>query len=681
MLKPPKLKLTPPRPYQDVIGGPENSWRPGVISLVDATRIPKGAVVQAKNCMQTQDGVWSTRWGSRNYGAAFTGPVTGTIEYTTTSGGVTTNSVMIMDNGKLKGSHDGGAWSTLSSHTFSTTNPTRFVMFENKVLIANGVDPFSYYDLTTATLVQFTGLSTPAAPTFSLSNLSSGTFPLYYQVTALSQVGETVGSSVTTVSVNVGRDNWYQNNTAITSSSPSVALSWTKITGAVGYNIYLSNGVSGVAYYLSSVGQPASGTTVSYTDYGIDAVNDFIQVPPSDTTTAPKFTWLALSVNRLWATGDPNNPNRIYWAGTGQYSQAFNAFLGGGWVDILPGSIMKPTCIQEFRDGKGDPLTTILLAEPSGYGATYHIDLQSDQIGTTTIIVPAVMKAVGTFGTLSPFGVVETNQNIYFHSGTGGFFSNGSVPTLFNILATNEISILVRPDVKQLFLQGLAGLCGIEYDRKIFWSVPYNSPENNRIFVYDLEKLNWNPYSFDFGVQQFIRYTDNSSVTHLLAVPIDGNYLIELNENFTNDNNVPFESLLQTGLIHVSPDHIQFAHTTYCYYEFGHPQGSINMIVSGTPHDLDLQQLEDITVPTGSTESDVGFGSYAFSQVPFSFVATVPTVTTNISVKERIRINQLLNNWEAQVTSQDSNSKWVLNQLIMLGQMIPVADPNAWITN
>lgn len=682
MLKPPKLKLTAPKPYQDVLGQGGSSWRPGVISLVDSTRIPKGAVVQAKNCMQTQDGVWSTRWGSRNYGAAFTGPVTGLIEYTTVSGGVSTNWVMIMDNGVLKASKDGGAWSTLTTaHTYSTANPTCFVMFENKILIANGVDDFSYYDLNTASLVQFTALTTPGTPSSSLANLSSGSFPLYYQVTALSQVGETVGSGVATVSVNLARDNWYQNNTSITTSSPAVTLSWTKVTNAVGYNIYLSDGVSGVAYYLSSVGQPASGTTVSFTDYGIDAVNDFIQVPASDTTTAPKFTWLALSNNRLWATGDPNNPNRIYWAATGQYSQAFNAFLGGGWVDILPGSIMKPTCIKEFRNGQGSPLTTVLLAEPSGYGATYHIDLQSDQIGTTTIVVPVVIKAVGTFGTLSPFGVVETNQNLYFHSGTGGFYSTGSVPTLFNILSTNEISILIRPDVKLLDIEGLSGLTGIEYDRKLFFSVPYNSPTNNRIMVYDLEKLNWNPYAFDFGVNQFVRYTDNNQVTHLLAVPLNGNYLLELNENFTNDNNVPFESLLQTGLVHVSQDHIQFAHITYCYYEFGHPQGNINMIISGTPHDLPLQQLEDVTVPTGSTESNVGFSSFAFSEVPFSYAAISPTITTDISVKERIRINQLLNNWEAQVTSQDSNDKWTLNQFVIVGQMVPVADPNPWITN
>lgn len=678
VLKPPKLKLTPPKEYQDTLGAGGNSYRPGVISLVDPTRIPKGAVVQAKNCMQTQDGVWSTRWGSKNYGAALEGPTTGLIEYTASG----QQWIMVMDNGKLKVSKDGGSWTTVASYTFSTAEPTCFVMFENKVLIANGVDDFSYYDLGLGSLVQFTALSTPGTLTPSLANLSSGSFPLYYQVTALSQVGETIGSPVATVPVNLSRDNWYQNNTSITSSSPSVTLTWSKITNAVGYNIYLSDGVSGVAYYLGSVGQPSTGSTVSFTDYGINAVNDFIQVPPSDTTSAPKFTWLALSDNRLWATGDPNNPNRIYWAGTGpQYNTAFNAFVGGGWVDILPGGVMRPIAIHEFRSGQGSPLTTILLSEPSGYGATYHIDLQSDQIGNTTIIVPAVIKAVGTFGTLSPFGVVETNQNLYFHSGTGGFFSTGSQATLFNILATNETSILVRPDIKELFLQGLPGICGIEYDRKIFWSVPFANPTNNRIMVYDLEKLNWNPYAFDFGVKQFIRYTDNSSITHLIAIPMSGDYLLELNENFTNDNNKAFQSVLQTGLIHVTPDHFGWAHLEYAYIEMLHPQGDINFLVSVTPHDAPLQQIIDLNTLTGGTESNTGFSSYAFSQVPFSFTDVAPVLVSEATQKFRIRINQIVNNWEIQIISKDSNSKWTASNIMVEGQIIPLPASSSWVLN
>lgn len=683
VLRPPKLKLSPPKPYQVVIGQGNYSWRPGVISLVGPTRIPIGGVVMAKNCMQTQDGVWSSRWGSLNYGQPFTGPCTGIVEYSILNGANKGNYVMIMDNGLLKSSKDGGAWTTLSAHVFNSTVPTKLLMWENKVLIVNGQDPFSYWDLGSSTLVTFSGLSTPAAPTSTLTTLTSGAYPLYYQVTSISANGETPASPVCTVNVNLQRDSWYQPGTSnISSTSPAVNLTWTQISGAIGYNIYLSDGVSGVSYYLGSVGQPTSGTTASFTDYGINAVNDFIQAPVADTTVAPKFNWIALSNNRLWATGDPNNPNRVYWAGTGnQYATAFSPFVGGGWVDILPGGIQQPTTVVEFRDGKGDPLTTVLLAEPSGYGSTYHIDLQSDQIGNTTIIVPVLLKAVGTFGTLSPYGVVETNQNIYFHCSIGGFFSNGSVPTLFNILATTEVSILVRSDVKAFTLGALSGLCGIEYDRKIFWSVPYQAAQNNRIFIYDLEKQNSNPYAFDFGVKQFCRYTDNSSVTHLLAIPMTGNNLIELNEQYTNDNGVAFQSILTTGIIHVSPDHIQFVHATYGYYEFSESQGNVTMSIAGTPLNESLQQLESFTESLGGANGNAGLDTFLMNAVSLSYGDVAPTTTTDPTTKDRIRINQLLNNWEMSVVSQDPNAKWTLDQFIMVGQYVPVADPNAWIIN
>jgi hypothetical protein len=292
-----------------------------------------------------------------------------------------------------------------------------------------------------------------------------------------------------------------------------------------------------------------------------------------------------------------------------------------------------------------------------------------------------VIKAVGTFGTLSPFGVVETNQNLYFHSGTGGFFSTGSVPTLFNILATNEVSIMVRPDIKELFLEGLPEVCGIEYDRKIFWSVPYANATNNRIMVYDLEKLNWNPYAFDFGVSAFCRYTDNSAVTHLITVPEDGNYLLELNENYLSDNGVAFESILQTGLIHCTPDHFGWFHCEYIYIELGYPQGNVSFDFSGTPHDLNLQDLVAITTPTGNMQATVGFGAYPFGAVPFGYAATDTSAINEISSKYRIRVNQILNNWQFQISSRAANQSWTLNQLLTTGELIPLPASSSWILN
>jgi hypothetical protein len=682
---PATLKITPPKPYEVVIGQPPALWRPGVISLVDRTRIPIGAVVQAKNWMQTQDGVWATRWGSADYGQPLDGPVTGGVEFTTyDDAGNPTQWVLVMDNGYLRTMKDGAAWTApthISTYQFSTTYLTRLVQWNNKVLIANGIDNFSYYDIVLGTLVQYTPLDPPASLSGALNNLSSGTNELYYQVTALNEVGETVGSTTLTEGVNLARNNWYPPNANnISGTSPSITLTWDKVPDAVGYKVYLSDGVAGVTYFLDDV-SPTSASTQTFTDYGIDAVNDFIECPTFDTTAAPKFKWVNVSNNQMWACGDPGNLNRLYWGASGVYANAFSPYLGGGWVDVLPGTTQLPTWVGEFRTGQGSPLTTTMLGDPAGYGSTYHVDLESDQIGNSTIVVPNLIKAVGTFGTLSPFGVIETNQNLYFHSGIGGIFSTGSVPTLFNILATNEISILVRPDIKALNLYGLAGLAGIEYDRKLFLTVPYQSPVNNRIMVYDLEKINWNPYAFDFGVKQFIRYTDNSAVTHLLCIPLNGTTLLELNENFTNDNGVAFEAILQTGLHHVSPDHIQFAHTTYAYYDLGYPQGNISMSLSGTPLNGNLQSLVNISDDPSSQVAGVGFSSFAFSARPFSFVAGTLITNTEITVKERMRIFQLLNNWEMTISTFDANAKLTLNQFIIKGEYVPVADPNAWIKN
>jgi hypothetical protein len=202
--------------------------------------------------------------------------------------------------------------------------------------------------------------------------------------------------------------------------------------------------------------------------------------------------------------------------------------------------------------------------------------------------------------------------------------------------------------------------------------------------VYDLNKQNWNPYAFNFGVQHFVRYADNSGILHLLAIPTTptaGNYIQEISQYFYGDNGVGFDSHIQTGMIHVTPDHVQFARVRYIYYEFGSPQGNINLVYAGTTKNTPLAQLASYTVTTGDSASNVGFSSFAFSTEPFSYESVAPTATAQLSVKERIRINQFLNNWEAEVYSNSLNSVWTLNQITVTGQLIPTQDPSSWIVN
>ena len=673
-------------PYNQVVGTGKYSWKPGVISLVAEDRLPIGAVVQAQNMMQTQDGVWGSRWGSRNYGAAWTGPVTGFVSFTYSG----TNYYAVIDNGAFKYAKDGGSWTTISGYTWNTTVWTNILQYDNKLLISNGIDAFAYIDLTTFTFVSFTHVAAPSAITSALgSSLAAGSYTLYYYATAVTKVGETLPSAVATVNVNAARNSWYNpNTTQIASNNYYVDLSFTKLTDAsiIGYNLYASDGVSGVAYYLDSVTQPATGTTVAYRDYGYAAINDFIQLPTTDTTTAPSFSWMAISDNRLFALGDPNHPWRVYFASaTPPYLEGFSPYIGGGWVDIMPGSPQQPKYIGQFRDGKGDPMTTILMEEPSGYGSTWHCSITTSTIGNSVVSIPTLIQSIGSFGTGSPRSVVQTEQNVYFHcGGPAGYYSTGSIPTLFNVLATNEISILVRPDFRTIPLASANNICGTEFDRKIFLSIPYGTGTNNRIMVWDLEKQNWNPFAFDFGVAQFIRYTDNSGELHLLAIPTNptaGNYILELSSNYTDDNGVAFESHIQTGLVHVTPDHVQFAHIQYVFYEFGTPNGIITLGFSGTPKNLPLTQLKDYTLTFGSTGSTIGFDSFAFSAEPFSFDTVATAVINELSVKKRVLINKLLNNWEADISSLAVNTSWTLNQLVITGQLVPTAAPSSWIIN
>lgn len=679
------IKASTIKTYNQIVGGDGKfSWKPGVISLVAEDRLPIGAATLAVNMMQTQDGVWSTRWGSKNYGALWDGPVTGFQEFS--YGG--TNYYAIIDNGAFKYASDGGAWTTVSGNTWDTSAWTNMVQYENKLLLCNGVDSFSYIDLATFTYVGFNHIDAPSGVTLTISSGLSATNPvttLYYQITAITKVGETLPSTVASQDVNIDRNNWYNPNAAEAATSTLfITAAWTAPSDPdgdiIGYNIYISDGVEGITYYLDSTNQ------TRYTDYGSSAINDFIEVPVDDTTTAPSFSWLALSDNRLWACGDPNNLWRIYWAGTGpQYNTAFSPYAGGGWVDILPGSPQQPHWVGQFRNGQGNPMTTILTEEASGYGSTWHCQLSTDTIGNTVITVPTLVQSLSTFGTSAPRAVVQTNENVYFHSGgPAGIYSTGSISTLFNVLATNEISIMIRRDIQAITLSALQNECGIEYDRKIWLSVPYGSTTNNRIMIWDLEKENWNPYAFDFGVDQFIRYVDNEGEIHLLALPTDptaGNYLVELNEDYLDDNGVPFQAHLQTGLIHIDPSHIQFAQIQYVYYELGSPQGNITLAFSGTPKNLPLSTLASYPITEGDIGSGVGFSTYPFSAVPFSFVDGAPLTSGALSVKKRLRLNRLLNNWEGDISSKAVGTKWTINQIVATGFVIPTAAPSDWVIN
>lgn len=678
-----------PNQFITTVGQPPNTWKIGYISLVSPDRLPLGAVAVASNVMQEQDGVWGTRWGSANYGPAYTGLMTGLTDFTVyTSPTNYTTGLMAVINGVVNYTTDLTSWTPITGADVTTSAWTVMEQYDNKVLLANGVNNFSYVNLSNFSYGTFTGISTPTAPTATVGSGITGTnYTIYYQVTASTESGETPGSTIIAVEVSIDRPNWNSDagTTSVTSSTNYITLSWPAVSGAIGYTVYASDNESGVTYELAQVG--AATTTVTYTDYGIEPINDLAQVPLTDTTVAPKFSWIALSDNILYACGDPNNMYRIYFASAQPGNQlAFNSFLGGGWVDILPGGAQIPAFVGQFRTGQGTPATTILMSEPTGYGSTWHLILTTDTIGNTAITVPSVMEALQTFGSGSPRSVISTNENIYFHSGgPAGIYSTGSVPTLFNILSTNEISLLVRPDLRSIPIQSIDQICGIEYDRKLFYSAPFGDTVNNQIAVYDLEKENWVINAFDFGVNGWTRYADSEGQLHLLGVRSDQsstgtNYLQDFSNKYTTDNGSPINAQIQTGLIHLSPAHTQFGYIQYLTYEFGPSVGTIQVSIDGTPYGELYQPLWSFPITFGDTTGYTGYGMNQYSGAQYS-TSQYAVVVSALADKESILVSSTINNYAVAISSQTAGTRFVWNQFAIEGVMIPLVPPSNWRLN
>lgn len=300
------------------------------------------------------------------------------------------------------------------------------------------------------------------------------------------------------------------------------------VAGATRYNIYYSS-ATGEEVWLDS------SATNSYIDTGIATPNSYQEAPTTDSTSGPKYGYLAKSGNRLWATRDPNLPYRVGWTGTGQYMGAFNPFYGGGYIDLNKGSDERPEVVTHFRDGKGTAVATVLTSNPNGAGSTWHIALTTLTVDTLTIVVPQAYQQQGSVGTRSPRGVVEYNDSIYSPS-PKGFRNTGSKQSILNVLVTQEISDNIRTSVRSINNAYASGIAGYAFDGRIYWSVPFGTTTNNQTWVYDLERGGSWILSWSIGVKQFFEYTDSSGTIRLMAVPNTGTKLIQFTDGVSGDN-------------------------------------------------------------------------------------------------------------------------------------------------
>jgi len=626
----------------------------GVNRLLEEARIGFNEAKEATNLIQVQDGLWKPRWGSAYYGSALPANCDGSKEFVKTDG---TTELVAVAGGKAYKSSDGGSWTEITGATFTSGIQCFFMQISGYLYITNGTDNLARYN--GSVLSTYNSILAPTGLAGARTGLSDGTVSEYAEVTAVNEIGETVGSTEAILTINKPRDQW--------TTGEKITWTWNTVSGASSYQIYISE-VSGNETLL------ASATNPSYIDDGTVAINPYVEPPLSNTTAAPKFKAMEVSGNRIWGTNDPDSPFTVYFSGTGQDMGKFSDFYGGGWVNLERGGRETPKAVKHYQSGTGDGRATILCSTPEGKGAVWQISIASATVGDYSFSVPTAIKVVGSSGTDSQLSVVADNNNIWFFN-RRGFFTLGPEKNYYGLLRTNELSSRIRPYVRGLVGSKIDTVCGYFYDAKIFFSVPTSSTGNNRIIYYDTERMNW-VVDWSVGAKQFLEYTDSSKNTHFLYVPVGGDRLVELSEDIQGDFGVAFNTTYISGRWPLSKLWKDFIKLKKVYIKLGNPRGSINFEVAGSTKSGGFTSIGSSTITPQYSMTGMGYDLMGGIQMGDS--SGFPTTFSDSSDPRYIKINKKLRDIQIRLTTNSLDADYTLQSFIFDGLQLNTNPPSSW---
>lgn len=648
----------------------------GYANLIEEARMDNKFAKESTNLMQVSDGLWKTRWGTAYYGAVHSATIDGASEYVKSDG---TTELITIANGKAYSSSDGGSVSEISGATFTAGTQCYFLQISGYLYIANGTDPLTRYD--GSVLTTYSSIATPTNLTASLvaSGLASGSFVYYGQVAALNDVGETVGSTEVSITVNKDRDTW------VASTDKGIYWGWTAVSGANRYQFYLSDEQGYETLLLST-------TTTNFVDDGTVELNPYVEPPLQNTTAAPKFKSMAVSGNRIWATNDDNDMYRVSFSGTGQNMGNFSDFYGGGWINLEKGGREIPIAVKHYQSGSGTGRATVLCKTPDGQGAVWQISIETATVGSTTFSVPSASKVLGSFGTESINGVVGTTNDIGFPNRRGWFFL-GPEKQFYGILRTKEASSLIRPYWRGLRSNKINGVAAYYYDAKIFISVPTTTAGNNKTIVYDTERQNW-AVAFSFGAKQFLEYTDTNGLSHFLYVPLSGTKLIEISSSILGDLGVAFNQSYISPLLPISKKETDMYTHNETTVKIGNPTGNIYFEVLGIGKDGTFSSIESSPAQIQSLGSNTGIGAdlpsgfYPSStrtsannptgSAWVTYLLDAPEVFTQATIKRTIRKRAQLYAIQYHIYSSDIDSSFTIHRIQSKGQLVSRKAPSSW---
>ena len=642
------------------------NWKRGVITLLDKSRIPKDGLEEADNLILVEDGQPSPRPGVDWYGTAMPNgePIDG-FDYFDYNGAV--HLVAVAGGVVYRSTNDGTTWTACTGATLTADVTVNMNQSGGYLFITNGVDNITRYDGST-TLSTYTALTTPAAPTVveTGTGLTSGTSEqYYYKCSRVNTVGFSIASSASTViQTGLAREDWSAGTNYATLTLPALEATQTR------YDIYVSeNDVE--YYYLGST------STTTYVDDGSAIPTPGTTAPIANTTQGPKVEELSNVGERQYGVRDTDNRYRIWFSGptTTTNSGAFSFAYDGGYLDWQTGGKYIPVKVEDYRNGKNEPVATVWCKSADGQGCILQMSLDVLTVADVSIIVPNAIRLPGSRGTPSPGSVVNVLNDYMFYN-SQAFYNLGSRAQFLNLLSTDEVSANIRPTVKQVSTSGEEDIAAVYYDAKVYFSVPYGSDTNNHTAMYDTERKAWMPKSFTLGFSKFLRYTDTDMSSHLLCTKPGDTRLSEIGENIRGDYGEPFSTSLKTGLYPVSKNRFEFQFTEEAEIEFSNPGGQIEIELVGIERSQGFSSVNNETIT--STLTNTGWDTQLWDTTLWDDTSDAIDTFSESSIKRYFTVQKELNAVQWHITTNSLDADYVLRTLQTQGTETQAGKPRQW---
>lgn len=650
-----------------------DSFKRGVITLIDKSRLPRDALEQADNLFLVEDGQPSIRPGVDWFGVAM--PNSAAIDgfdYFDFAGVI--HLVAAAGGNIYRSTDDGASWTICTGATYTAGKRVNMNQYNNYLHLTDGVDNIIRYDGST-TLQAYVALTTPAAPTIveTGSGLTSGTsYQYYFKTSAVNTVGFSTASAASTViQTGLPRESWSAGVNYATVTVPAFQATQTRA------DIYISEDNLNF-YYLGST----SNTT--FVDDGTNIVNPSSTAPAGNTSQGPLLEELTNVGSRMYGVRDTVNKYRIWFTSGNNPKGSFSNAYDGGYLDWQLGGKYFPVHVEDYRDGKGSPLATIWCKSADGQGCVLQMSLDTVTVGDISITVPSAYKLPGSRGTPSPFSVVNVlNDYIFYNS--QAVYNIGNRVNLQQILSTDEISANIRPTVRQISTAYEGDIASTYFDAKVYISAPFGSITNNTTMVYDTERKAWLPTAFTIGFKKFLRYTstasDGSKRQHLLALKPGDNRLSEIASFIQGDYGVPFSTSLLTGLYPISKNRYEFQWTEEMEFEFSNPQGNIYVELLGIDRVKGYNSIKTVPVSIETVTVTTGWDTFAWDTTPWDDTDVVPETLSESSVKRYSTVQNELNGIQWHIYSNNLDSRYILRSLQTWGTRTEGGHPSSWRVN